>query len=167
MWSPSSEATAPVSHRGLAVVGIRLLALYLLLQAVHELALQVAADAAGPSAAWLVPLLLGAVLWAGVGRVASVMIPVRRAVGLTAASASAGTSTVAALVFGGVGLFLIADTLPGVIADWLWLAPDERDPRQFLGQLLRLLIGVVVFVGARGFARLLGWLRYAGRAPSA
>lgn len=163
MRSPSSEGTAPISHRGLAVVGIRLLALYLLLQGVQRLALTAAADGFVPHA--LVPLLLGAVLWLGVGRVAGVMIPARRALGPAAPEGLRGVA-LGALVFGGVGLFLIVDTLPDLASTWYLVQPADRDPQQFMAQCLRLLLGTVVFLGARGFGRLHAWLRYAGRASS-
>lgn len=166
MRSPSSEGTAPISHRGLAVVGIRLLALYLLLQGVQSLALIVTAPDASdglPVALALVPLFLGAVLWLGVGRFASVMIPARRALG-SASPVGISGDALGALMFGGLGLFLIADTLPGLISAYYLLEPIEYDPERFLPQWLRLLLGIAIFVGARGLGRLHAWLRYAGRA---
>lgn len=165
MSSRRSEPPPPLSHRGIAVVGIRLLSLYLILRFLDAVVLTVLPATEPLSrATWfavLLPLLVALLLWFGVGVIASWMVPARR----TASPEPAPLRLPPAAdgVFAAVGLILLIDGLADLAVLWptvtlpLWpLAPD------LLGPVLRIAAGAVVFVGAHGIARLHLWLRYAG-----
>lgn len=161
-----AEPPPALSHRGLAVVGIRLLALYLVLRALDGLIpLLAARDAEEPAAGWIVagwPLVMAVLLWFGVGRLAGWIVPARRSAAPDGPPPRLPPAADA--VFAGVGLFLVVDGLADLAALWpsltvpLW--PLHEDA---FGPATRIAAGVFVFTGAHGFARLHLWLRFAGR----
>ncbi len=161
--SRSADTAPPVSLRGLAVVGIRLLALYLVAEAIIVVAWSVGGSVEREAvvAPLLLPLVLAAGLWFGVGPIAGAMVPARRAVDPgTGGAGSPGT-----LVFAAVGLFLLVDALPPLLSAHLALPLGTSEYASLLQPALRLGLGLAVFIGARGLNRVHLWLRFSGRAP--
>ena len=168
MMSSPSENRPNLSHRGLAVVGVRLLALYLLVQVPIVLAHALAGTDAGRApltpVAGAVAIIAGTalLLWLLTGVLASLMVPARRA--LSAEVGAPGDFRGAArLGFALLGLYLVADALPRLLVD-AWLLSDTHDlPALVAVPALRCLLGLAIMVGSDGLARLFGVLRYAGR----
>lgn len=156
-----------MTNRGVAVLGVRLLALYLL---VHSLAnLPMMAGTVHLQAYWrlLAALVLAGLLWWRAGRVASWMLPQRTAVPPPPAADPADWY---ALAFAAVGLLVTVQALPVLIEV---AAQAYRQSRNFqdldAAQLtalstaaLRLGLGLALLLGGRGFTRLIARLRTSG-----
>jgi hypothetical protein len=163
-----------MTNRGAAVLGIRLLALYLVIQALLRLPGYMAADAEYHTggmlfAAVILPMLVALVLWAGVRRMADLLMPARRAESIQQPRPAA-PEQIQATVFAAVGLFLTVDSLPDLVTS-LWrvleaasLTLTDALSIQLMAESVRTLLGVAIFLGAQGLVGLLNRLRHAGRA---
>lgn len=166
-----------MTDRGIAVLGVRLLALYLFVQVLTELpdlyALLMGARVALDSthyglllAAQVGPGVVGLLLWFGAGGAASLLLP-QRTVAPRPPLSSGGWYGPA---FAAVGLWVAIDALP----ELLRLAADAHRHVLALedlgfelrvaiaGAALRVVLGLCVLLGSRGFANLVARLRTSG-----
>lgn len=162
-----------MTNRGMAVISIRLLAIYLALQLL--LMLPQAADRWSnpqrPDLPVILTLVAGAgvaaFLWFGVGTVAGWMLPYRTAQSLEERDGDPASQPAAAVAFSAVGALLVIWALPDLLASVL--AHYEADPaadRDTLTPLavaaLRVALGVTVMLGSTGLARAVHHLRRTG-----
>ncbi|HEX5514995.1 MAG TPA: hypothetical protein VFY81_11395 [Gammaproteobacteria bacterium] len=156
-----------MTNRGAAVLGVRLLALYFF---VHSLInLPMVAGAVYPQNYWqlLAPLVLAGLLWSGVGRIASWILPQRTAAPPAPAADPADWYV---LAFAAVGLLVTVQALPVLVEVAAQVYRQSRDLQDLDAALLaalsaavlRLGLGLAVLFGSRGFARLIARLRTAG-----
>lgn len=166
-----------MSNRGMAVLGLRLFALYLLVHALLALpqtyAFWVAAPAlVGMREFWLnvgvqlAPVVFALVIWCCAGPLASLVLPQR-----TAAPARAPQpGDWFAPAFAAVGLLITADALPALL-ELAAAAQRQSAALEPVGAeltvaltaaALRLLLGVGALLGCHGLAGLIVRLRTAG-----
>ena len=159
-----------MTNRGAAVLGLRLFALYLVARVLLDLpanhALLITSPAALTFAAVLLPLLAAAAIWLNVGRVASWVLPPRRAGSLEEGSGP-DAEGVAALAYAAVGLLLIGQALPPVLVAAALQAggrgaADWTSP-ELLSAGLTVALGLLLVAGARSLPGLVSRLRQAGR----
>lgn len=163
-----------MTNRGLVVSGIRLFSLFIALQALlSPLQPQVRAHVSGADPASMLPglllcLVVAGLLWICVGRIADLILPMRR--GYSVAHGSAVTVNDAQVIaYSAVGLYLLADSLPRVVTtSWPLLLSYPQPagspiPLGLAADSIRLALGAVLFLGARGLAGLVRQLR---RAPA-
>lgn len=163
-----------MTNRGLVVLGIRLFALFIALQALlsplqpnartHVLG----SDPTSVLPGLLLCLVVAGLLWVCVGRIADLVLPTRS--GYSVAHGSAVTVNEAQIIaYSAVGLYLLADSLPRIVAtSWPLLVnyPQPVGSPISLGlaaDSIRLALGAMLFLGARGLAGLVRQLR---RAPA-
>lgn len=162
-----------MTNRGVAVVGIRLLAVYLLIQLL--LLLPQAADRwADPSRAAMPVvltlaggLLAAAVLWFGVSSLAGWIVPSRTAQSLAEEQAGDPVSPAGAAAFSAAGVLLAAWALPDLLAQLLshYDAPPGDQAETLLPlavAALRVALGLAVMLGSSGLARTIHHLRRTG-----
>ncbi|MDN5850618.1 MAG: hypothetical protein L0H63_13430 [Nitrococcus sp.] len=164
-----------MTNRGLAVLGIRLFSLFIALQALLSplqpyIRVQVLDSGSVTSTSTLLGLLLclmvAALLWVSVGRIADLVLPERR--GYPAVHGEAVTIHDAQVIaYSAVGLYLVVDSLPHIaVASWPLLAnhPQSYGFSDQLGLVaagIRLMLGAALFLGGRGLAGLVHRLRRA------
>ena len=165
-----------MTNRGLVVSGIRLFALFIALQALlsllqpHTRVFGLGSDPAHNAVSTLPGLLLclmvAGLLWVCVGRIADLVLPARR--GYSVAHGTAVTVHDAQVIaYSAVGLYLLADSVPHILtASWPLLSnyPPPDGSSVTLGMAaagIRLLLGALLFLGARGLAGLVRQLRSA------
>lgn len=165
-----------MTNRGLVVSGIRLFALFIALQALfsllqpHVCVFGSSSDLASSTASTLPGLLLclmvAGLLWIYVGRIADLVLPARR--GYSIAQGTAVTVHDAQVIaYSAVGLYLVADSLPHILtASWPQLSnypplADSSATLEMAATGIRLLLGAMLFLGARGLAGLVRQLRSA------
>lgn len=162
-----------VTNRGIAVVGIRLLAVYLLLQLLLLVpdAVERWTDATRPAAPVVLTMLAGLVaaafLWTGTGRVASWMLPARTARSLAEEQAGQTAADRGLVAFSAAGALLIAWTLPELLSaalTYYTAGPINRDETllPLLVAALRLALGFGMMLGSAGLARAVHHLRRTG-----
>lgn len=162
-----------MTNRGVAVVGIRLLAVYLLIQLL--LLMPQAAERWGDPSRPVVPvsltilagLLAAAWLWFGVRRLAGWIVPSRTAQSLADEHAGDPVGPTGAPAFSAAGVVLVGWALPDLLALVLThydSAPGNREetllPLAVAG--LRVALGVLVMLGSTGLARTIHHLRRTG-----
>lgn len=169
-----------MSNRGIAVVGVRLLALYLVLRLVFLVPELVAywryADGGGVTyfATLAAVALIAAFLWFRVGTVVGWILPARTAQSL-AEEDGPQERQVQALAFSAVGALLLAWTAPDLILhgyllyrDWTFVpsvASLDAGPLMDAAKaLLRAILGALLFFGSGGLVRLVHHLRRVGSA---
>jgi len=167
-----------MSNRGIAVVGVRLLALYLVLRLVFlvpELVTHwsIPTGGAGTRVATLIVVaLIAAFLWFRVGTVVGWILPARTAQSLEQED-GIHERQAQALAFSAVGALLLAWTLPDLVLHGYLLYREWRfvpvvaslDTNLVLGAsttLLRVILGAALFFGSGGLVRLVHHLRRAG-----
>lgn len=154
----SPPEAPPLTLRGIAVVGVRLMGLYFLARALVSLPLA----ASGHLWSVAATAVVGLGLWGGVHRVVNAMLPARSAASVNPASPDAGLA--GHLAFAALGVFVVCDSVPELVRvaltqwqaarpDWLPLVQAAAPP----------LMGLLVFFGAGGLVRLVEHLRHAGR----
>lgn len=167
-----------MTNRGIAVLAVRLLALYLLVDSVTGLPAAYAVLSGAGSAAddvhyWLLvgaqvsPLLLGLLLWLAAGPLASVLLPRRTAAPEPVTVRAEGWY---ALAFAAVGLLVTIEALPQLLEvaaavhrRALALEPIEPELATALTAAgLRVVLGLAALFGSRGFANLMARLRTSG-----
>lgn len=160
-----------MTNRGAAVLGVRLLALYLFLHTLITLPTAVAQldqqDFWLPLVGLLAPLPLGLLLWLGAGQIASRMLPQRTAV---PSPPAADPRDWYALAFAAVGLLISIQAVPPLLelaAEAYRLAQElqQLTPAQaaaLSAALVRLMLGLMALLGSRGLARLISRLRTSG-----
>lgn len=160
-----------MTNRGIAVLGVRLLALYLFMHCLITLPVSVAQleqqEAWLPLVSLLAPLPLAVLLWLGAGQLASRMLPQRTAVPSLVAT---NPTDWYALVFAAVGLLISIQALPALleISVESYRLTQQLQPLSFeqvatlSAALLRMMLGVAAFLGSRGLARLVAYLRTGG-----
>lgn len=166
-----------MTNRGLVVLGVRLFSLFIAIQALLS-SLQPHARGNLPGSgviglasillALLPALAVAGLLWFFVGRIADLILPTRR--GYSIGSGTAVTVSDAQIIaYSAVGLYLLADSLPRVVITAWPLLTGPSHPVMPIGgvvlvaAVLRLMLGVVLFLGARGLA---GAIRQLRRAPA-
>lgn len=167
-----------MTNRGLAVLGIRLFALFIALQALLS-SLQLYSrwqhvpasepiTGTGTLLGLLLCLMVAGLLWVCVGRIADWVLPARRGHSL----AHADTVTVSdaqTIAYSAVGLYLVADSLPDILLTFWPLLSSYVQMRGAPEQLnlvaacIRFALGITLFFGGRGLAGLVRQLR---RAPA-
>ena len=166
-----------MTNRGLVVLSIRLFALFIALQALlsplqpsvgGHLPAAEAVDGANSLLGLPLCLLVAALLWVSVGRIADWVLPARRGRSL----AQGGTVTVddaQVIAYSAVGLYLAVDSLPDIfIAAWpllgnhMQIASSTAAFAGLAAPAIRMALGAVLFLGARGLASFVRELR---RAP--
>jgi hypothetical protein len=167
-----------MTNRGVAVLGLRLFALYLCVQSLIMLP-QAYALVAGSApadnveywlsaAAYVGPVLIGLLLWLGAGPMASVLLPQRTA----AAPAPQQPGCWYPLPFAAVGLLVTIGALSSLLevaaaAHRRVLALEALGPElsvALIAESLRLSLGLAALFGSRGFANLVLRLRTSGLA---
>lgn len=166
-----------MTNRGLAVLGIRLFSLFIALQALLSplqpyIGMQGLGSGPINNTSTLLGLLLclmvAALLWVSVGRIADLMLPERR--GHPVAHGAAVTVNDAQVIaYSAVGLYLVVDSLPQfAVASWPLLSSHPQNyglPEQLglVAASIRLMLGAGLFLGARGLA---GFVHRLRRAPA-
>jgi hypothetical protein len=167
-----------VTNRGIAVLAVRLLALYLFVQALMSLpgvyaALIGAGSAADDVHYWLLvgaelsPVVMGLLLWAAAGPLASMLLPRRTAAPEPVTVRAEGWY---ALAFAAVGLLVTIEALPQLLevaaaAHRRALALEPIEPElatALTAAALRVFLGLAALFGSRGFANLIARLRTSG-----
>lgn len=159
-----------MTNRGLAVLGVRLLALYFFIQQLGALPL-VLLSVGGWSGLWLftaylLPVLLPVLLWLCAGQLASLILPQRTSLPESKPMNLAAWYNVA---FTGAGLLVLLNALPEfmrlLLDIWLQrLEFQELASSQIAavaGRLLQCLLGLFVLLGSRGLSRVVLRLRTA------
>ncbi len=166
-----------MTNRGLAVLGIRLFALFIALQALlsplkpyskgpHVFATE-PVNGTNPLLGSLLCLMVAGLLWVCVGRIADWVLPARR--GHSLAHGNAVTVSDAQIIgYSAVGLYLMADSLPDILLTFWPLLSNyaqlEGSPEQLslVAAGIRFTLGITLFLGGRGLA---GFVRQLRRAP--
>ncbi|MDN5869850.1 MAG: hypothetical protein L0H73_03895 [Nitrococcus sp.] len=164
-----------MTNRGLAVLGIRLFSLFIALQALLSplqpyIRMHTLDSGQVITTSTLLGLLLclmvAALLWVSVGRIADLVLPNRR--GSAPVQGEAVTVHDAQVIaYSAVGLYLVVDSLPHMaVASWPLLSnhPHSYGVPEQLGLVaagIRLMLGAALFLGARGLAGLVHRLRRA------
>ncbi|MCO6441005.1 MAG: hypothetical protein J5I81_07965 [Nitrococcus mobilis] len=168
-----------MTNRGLAVLGIRLFALFIALQALFSLLqsdfggqqLVPAAEPINGTSTLLgvlLCLMVAGLLWVCVGRIADWVLPTRRGHSLALGDAVT-VSDAQIIAYSAVGLYLMADSLPGILLTFwpllLNYAQLDGSPEQLslAAAGIRFTLGLMLFFGGRGLAGLVRQLR---RAPA-
>lgn len=162
-----------MTNRGVAVVGIRLLGIYLLIQLL--LLLPEAADRWADPARPAMPvtltilagLLMAAWLWFGVRTLAGWVVPSRTAQSLADEQAGEPIGPAGAAAFSAAGLLLLGWALPDLLAQAIvhYEAPPGGREETLLPLAvagLRVALGVLIMLGSAGLARTIHHLRRAG-----
>lgn len=153
-----------MSNRGAAVLGVRLLGLYLAVQAVLALAGMLRAgftfDALLAEVA--LPLALALLLWSAVGALANHILPPRR--GDSTPAPPLDVNAAHAIAFAAVGLLVLANALP-VFLTSLWTNSRVMPVAQtiIIEEGLRSLLGLLLLLGARDAAGMVARLSGADR----
>ncbi len=172
-----------ITNRGAAVLGLRLLALLILVwwlfqlpETVAYLALPAAGTPPGGSfylavtLVLLLPPVLAGLLWFGVGRMADIVLPIRTAQGR---SPRLGNYQAQVIAYSAVGLFLLLGGLPELARTvhgvWAYRLKMSEMPgfhsglwAALLAAVLRLLLGATLILRAPAVAILIQRLRRAG-----
>lgn len=164
-----------MTNRGLAVLGIRLFSLFIALQALLsplQPYVRMQALDFGPVTTMstllglLLCLLVAALLWVSVGRIADLVLPERR--GYSVVHGGAITVHDAQVIaYSAVGLYLVVDSLPQLaVASWPLLSNHPlsyglAEQLDLVAVGIRLMLGAALFLGARGLAGLVHQLRHA------
>lgn len=167
-----------MTNRGLVVLSVRLFALFIALQALlsplqpHSRGHMLAAgpiDGTSSLLGLLLCLSVAALLWVCVGRIADVVLPMRRGRSI-AHGRTVTVDDAQVIAYSAVGLYLAADSLPDIaIAAWPLLSPhlqitSATGPLEGVAApAIRLVLGATLFLGARGLASFVRELR---RAPA-
>lgn len=171
---PVETLRSAPSRLDVAVIALRLIGLYLLLQCVLLGIMFVPGMFTSFSGSQLTWLELAAPLgfYAGMVGVGICLIVFsegmgRRLLPRGGGAPSAGAPDGAAwqaIAFAVVGVYLVASTLPQLVTNTLYSIRDETDymQPQMLSDLLEITLGVLLFLQARGLARFWHKLRSAG-----
>ncbi|MBA1145660.1 hypothetical protein H0Z60_01185 [Ectothiorhodospiraceae bacterium WFHF3C12] len=162
-----------MTNRGMAVIGIRLLAIYLALQLMLMLprAFDRWDDPQRPDLPVALTLLAGtcvaAFLWFGVRRLAGWMLPSRTAQSLEEQNGDPLAQPAAAVAFSAVGALLVIWALPDLLVTALdhyeaAPVPDRDTLTPFAVAALRVALGIGVMLGSAGLARAVHHLRRTG-----
>lgn len=157
-----------MTNRGMAVLGVRLLALYFLVHHLSALPLMLTSKAESSwlsSLAMLIPLLAVALLWFFAGSLASLILPRRTAA--PQASAPANSSDWYGVAFAAVGLLITLNSLPELLRIALEIYWQRQElqgisPTQIVAvaaALLQFLLGLLALLGRRGLSRAIVSLR--------
>lgn len=159
-----------MTNRGVAVVGLRLLAIYIVIRLLFLLPRAVGhwADSTRPDAPIAVVMAAGlglaVFLWFRVGTLAGWILPARTAESLAAGRPDEEAPT--ALLFPAAGVLLLAWSLPELIAQALVLydagVVDGEQATGFAAAALRVLLGIGLMLGGAGLERAIHHLRRTG-----
>jgi hypothetical protein len=160
-----------MTNRGVAVVGLRLLAIYIVIRLLFLLprAVDHWTDSARPDAPIALVMVAGlglaVFLWFRVGTLAAWILPARTAESL-ATGGGDGREAPTALLFPAAGVLLLAWSLPDLIVQTLLLydagVVESEQMTGFATAALRVLLGAGLMLGSAGLERAIHHLRRTG-----